>query len=217
MNDLIATAISFGYVAIIVGVAETLRRSGRVPFHISRKIIHVGIGSWIVPTVLLYQSAWWAAFPPALFVGLNLLSLRSKWVKAMDEEAGDNLGTVLFPLAFVILISIFWNLEDGKRAIAGGILVLAWGDAAAALVGQRWGSHRYAVGAGWRSWEGSAAMFAFSAFALAAVGAIVGPALAAGLLFLGAVVATGLEAGSRWGLDNLLVPLGTAFLLWGLG
>ena len=30
-------------------------------------------------------------------------------------------------------------------------------------------------------------------------------------------LSTLLEAASRWGADNLLVPLGTSFLLWGLG
>lgn len=217
MTDLLATGLSFVWVAAVVGIAETLRRRGRIPFHVSRKIIHIGIGTWIIPTVLLYASPWWAAFPPALFVVLNLLSHRAKFVKAMDEQAGDNLGTILFPLAFVLLIALLWDLEHGKRAIAAGILVLAWGDASAAIVGQRWGRHRYPVGRGWRSLEGSAAMFGFSLLALVVAGVVPGPSLGVLAVLAGAAVATATEAGSRWGLDNLAVPLGTAFVVWGLG
>jgi phytol kinase len=226
LSDGASLAISFAYVLGVVGLAEGLRRSGRVSFDLSRKIIHVGIGSWILPTVLLFHSRWMAAAPPAVFVLLNLLSLRGKWTRAMDAEAGENLGTVLFPLSFVILLLSLWDREAGKAAIAAGILVLAWGDAAAALVGLRWGKHRYRVGRGHRSLEGSAAMFVFSLLAILVAGVAVGARgpgaavlpqtfapwhiLAAGLL------ATLLEAASRRGTDNLVVPVGTAFFLWGV-
>lgn len=217
LSDPAATVLSFVCVLAIVGLAEGLRRAGRIPFDTSRKIVHIGVGTWILPTVLLFDSPWWAAAPPAVFVLLNLLSHRAKWVRAMDEESGDNLGTILFPLAFVVLIALFWGAEHGRRCIAGGILVLAWGDAAAALIGKRFGRHRYRAGSGWRSLEGSAAMFGFSLLALAATGALVPPPFSAPVLAAGATVATAVEAGSRRGFDNLLVPLGTSAILWGLG
>src|SRR5690606_29012949 len=150
-----------------------------------------------------FDHAWAAALPPAVFVLLNLASRKLGLVRAMEEEAGDNRGTVLFPLAFVILILMLWNQAGGRTALAAGILVLAWGDAAAALIGRRWGRHRYRVGPGWRSVEGSAAMCIVAIIAL--------------LVLAAAGAATLLEAASRWGADNLLVPLGTSFLLWGLG
>lgn len=127
MTDGAAIGISFAYVLSIVGLAEGLRRAGRISFDLSRKIIHVGIGTWILPTVLLFHSRWMAAAPPAVFVLLNLLSLRGKWTRAMDAEAGANLGTVLFPLSFVILLCTLWNAAAGKAAIAAGLLSLAWG------------------------------------------------------------------------------------------
>ena len=65
MNDIWGIVLSIVYVLIVVGVAEGLRRSGRVSFDLSRKIIHVGIGSWILPTVLIFHSRLAAAAPPA--------------------------------------------------------------------------------------------------------------------------------------------------------
>ncbi len=217
MSDGTVLGISFVYVAAVVGVSEGLRRGGLISFDLSRKIIHIGIGTWIVPTVLLFRSQWWAIIPPAIFVVLNLLSLRGKWSRAMDAEAGSNIGTVLFPLSFVILLLGLWNAPGGKAATAAGLLALAWGDAAAALVGKRWGRRRYRVGEGWRSLEGSAAMFAFSLVAVAAAGLVVARrGYPAPVLIAAAAAATLLEAGSRRGLDNLLVPVGTAGLVWAL-
>lgn len=218
MTDLIATGISVLYIGTVVGSSEWLRRTGRLNFDHSRKWVHVGVGTWILPTVLLFQTAFWAAFLPGIFVLVNAVSHRFKLIKAMDEEAGDNLGTTLFPLAFCILIAIFWSREGGKAALTAGILVLAWGDAAAALVGKRFGRHRYRVGSGWRSIEGSAAMFVISIVAVWVAGSFAASEPYGWLPILGAAgLATLLEAGSRWGFDNLIVPAGTAFFLWGLG
>jgi len=218
LNDGYALLLSFVYVAIVVGLAETLRRAGRVSFDISRKIIHVGIGTWILPTVLLFRSPWLAATPPAIFIVLNLASLARGWSRAMDEGAGENIGTVFFPLSFTLLIASLWNAEGGKAALTAGLLTMAWGDAAAALIGIRFGRHRYRVGRSWRSLEGSAAMFVFSVAAVAAAGALVnGGSYGPAPILAGAALATVLEAASRRGIDNLLVPVGTAFLLWGMG
>ncbi len=215
MSDLRALGISFIYVLLVVGLAEGLRRTGRVSFDHSRKIIHIGIGTWILPTVLIFDSRLWAAFPPAVFTAMNLLSLRNKWSRAMDAEAGENAGTVFFPLSFILLILPLWGSPAGKAAMTAGILSMAWGDAAAALIGRRWGRRRYRAGRGWRTMEGSAAMVAFSALAIAVAGRAVGSAFPWQLVAGGAVLAGLLEGTSRKGADNLLVPLGTGYALWG--
>lgn len=201
----------------VVALSEWLRRSGRVSFDVSRKIIHVGVGSWIIPTALLFESRYLAAAGPACFVLLNLVSHRTKFLRAMDTETGDNVGTVLFPLSFVLLLTTMWGMEHGRRDLTAGILALAWGDAAAALFGRAFGRHRYRVGSGYRSLEGSAAMFAFSLLAIWVAGdAVFRDPYPIPAWLAGAAGATLLEAMSRRGADNLLVPAGTAFLLSGL-
>jgi phytol kinase len=217
LSDGIALVLSFVFVPGIVGISELLRRTGRISFDVSRKLIHVAIGSWILPTVLLFHSGWMAALPPAVFVLLNLVSLRAKWTRAMDAEAGNNVGTVLFPLSFVLLLPALWDQPGGRAAVCAGLLALAWGDAAAALVGLRWGRHRYRVGGGWRSLEGSAAMFAFSVLAVWTAGWVVGPPYPPWAALGAALAATLLEGTGRFGTDNLTVPVGTALLLWGYG
>lgn len=214
MTDFRALGISFVYVLVVVALAEGLRRTGRVSFGTSRKIIHIGIGSWILPTVLIFDSRLWAALPPAVFTLLNIASLRNRWSRAMDAEAGGNIGTVFFPLSFLLLILPLWSSPGGKAAITAGILSMAWGDAAAALVGRRWGRRRYRAGRGWRTLEGSAAMMVVSGLAIAVAGNALGSPYPLALLVCGGLLASLMEAVSRLGADNLLVPVGTGYALW---
>jgi phytol kinase len=98
-------------------------------------------------------------------------------------------------------------------------MAMTWGDALAAIIGKIWGQHKYTVGTSTRSWEGSLAMFIASATAMLLVlylapGSALSPlaaplglgvSLAAALI--AAVLATGAEAISPHGMDNLSVPL----------
>lgn len=215
MSDLGALAFSGVYVVGLVLSAEHLRRSGRLSFEWTRKLLHVGVGTWILPTVLIFQSGLWAAIGPAAFTLVNIFSRRRRWIRAMEEGSGSNRGAVYMPIAFLALIFWLWDRDGGRAVIAGSLLALAWGDAAAALIGRRFGRHRYRVGDEQRSFEGSAAMFAFSLLGIWVGFSVTDVPISLALVVLGATVASVLEAFSRRGLDNLLVPLGTAAVLQG--
>jgi phytol kinase len=93
---------------------------------------------------------------------------------------------------------------------------MTWGDAFAAIVGRRWGAHKFHLLGQTKSLEGSAAMFGFS-FAATCIALVVFatpiiPSL--GLAFLVAMIATLVEALSPWGIDNLTVPLVSALALF---
>ncbi len=103
------------------------------------------------------------------------------------------------------------------------MMVLAFSDAAAAVVGElSRKAHEYRLGADKKSLEGSAAMFA-SSFLLIALflpplaardGLVVSAGTALWIAAVAAVLATGLEAVSSGGSDNLTAPLGAAFVLF---
>ncbi len=145
------------------------------------------------------------------------------------DAADSPPGTVYFALALTLLFALFWRpagpLDRAPVAVAGA-MALTWGDALAALVGQRWGRHRYRIAGSERSWEGSAAMFLASLAALTLTlallpGSWLEPACVAArhsglrswLALLAAGVATLVEAVSPRGLDNLAVPLVAAGLV----
>jgi dolichol kinase len=221
-RDLCGVLLSAAWVAAVILVAELARRRG-LARQVTRKIVHVGIGSWIVPSYLLFSTWRWPAALALGFTAVNALSHRFGWIASMEGEE-HSVGTVLYPLSVALLLATCW--EPGWRAVgAAGVLVMAYGDAAASLVGRRFGRRTYRVAGHPRTLEGSVAMAAVGwlsillAFALLGrvpEGGLASSALSGGLLLAAAaaaLVATLAEAVSLYGVDNLLVPVATALTL----
>lgn len=212
MNNVLAVVLSFIYIFAVIGVAEGLRRAFGLPAEFTRKVVHIGVGMWAFGTAALFTNKWFAIIPPVVFIVLNYISYRRNVFAAMEVADKSNLGTVYFPVAFAAVILLFFDVS--KALMVALLMPMTWGDAFAAILGRRFGRHRYAVfkrGAtlgATRSLEGSAAMFIFSFLSAAITLAIFGTPLDAAIL-LGVVLAlfaTVVEAISPAGLDNLLVP-----------
>jgi phytol kinase len=214
-SDPFLVGVSFLWIFLAVGVGELARRAGNYPPDVTRKIIHVGVGMWALPTALLFRSPWWAALCPAVFMILNAVSYRFRLMDVIEEEGEGSAGTVYFPVSFVLLILILWPL-DGRAASVAGLYAMGFGDAAASIFGRRFGRHRYTIGGVQKSWEGTAAMFLFSfVFILLGTWPLLNgqawiPALGA------AAVATLAEAPAGKGFDNLTVPLCAGFAFFAL-
>ena len=133
----------------------------------------------------------------------------------METREKGQLGTVYFPLSFAALIWVLW---DHPHLMVASLMPMTWGDALAAVVGQRIGQRRYSVAGSTRSLEGSVAMFLVSwvatlvALVLLAPGPV-DPATAMGAAATTALGAVLVEAFSPWGIDNLTVPVISAVVL----
>ncbi len=180
---------------------------------LTRKIVHIGTGN-----VILF--AWWLDMPAYLGIAasilasaVTLLSFLLPILPGINTVGRRSLGTFFYAISIGVLVAWFWYLQQPQYA-ALGILIMAWGDGFAALIGQRIGKHKYQVFGGDKSWEGSFTMLLVSYIVCSliflsiegniwqtwAVSAIV------------AVVATALEAFSFLGIDNITVPIGSAAL-----
>ncbi|HSG98839.1 MAG TPA: SEC59/DGK1/VTE5 family protein [candidate division Zixibacteria bacterium] len=106
---------------------------------------------------------------------------------------------------FILLSAWLCPLFLDLRAAAAGMTIIILGDTAAALVGRRWGRHRYS---GNRSFEGS---LAFLGAALIAVWAVPGIPVVIGVI--AAVTATVVEGLSTRIDDNLSVPVISGLLI----
>ncbi|MFQ5844664.1 MAG: diacylglycerol/polyprenol kinase family protein [Planctomycetota bacterium] len=184
-----------------------------------RKLFHM-VGAAIgLALPWLFDSVW----PVALLGGVALLGLLAvRCSPRLQAGVGSvlhgvgrhSLGDLFFPVGLCLV----FVLAGGDRLrVAVALLPLMLADPAAALVGLRYGRHRYRVPGGDKSVEGSAAFFvvAFGCAAIPLVGAGGGlPSLAAIAAF--ALTLTVVEALSSRGLDNLLVPLAAllAFDRW---
>jgi dolichol kinase len=214
------------YIIAIILIASKIK--DRMPANFSRKFLHIMVGNFIFIIPFFTLRTFPLSFPffvaapfvlvTFLFSPLSPVNLSSK-ISGLAEitGGGHKFGLVFYAISYSFL-ALFFSAKP--YIIAAGILPMAYGDAAASLVGQKLGRHKYNI-FGAKSFEGSMAMFAtcvsgllacllfFSYlypisifnFALASLGV--------------AVVATACEGLTPRGFDNLTVPLCSAavFLL----
>jgi len=208
-----ALLLSYTYVFAVIMGGEGLRRWRRYSVDFTRKFIYVGVGLWIIGTVALFQNRYLAIIPPLSFVALNYISYRREMFKAMETGEPGNLGTVYFPLSFTALILWLW---ERPALLVASLMPMTLGDAAAALVGERFGRHHFRVFGSQKSWEGSIAMFLVSFVAMWITLGIMSNAGWGTSLWLAAAVAllaSAVEAFTPWRMDNLTVPFVSALLL----
>jgi phytol kinase len=191
--------------ALLVGGIGLLARRFAWEPETARKISHVAVGL----ACLVLPSVFTSVAPVlglAVVAGAGLLALRS--VPALRARFGCALHGVarrsLGEFAFVGGVALAFLLaHDNFAAYGVAILTLALGDAAAALVGRRFGRHPYAVGHARKSLEGSAAFFAVAALVCALIPGAVSVAAVAAF----ALVTTLAEALAGDGFDNAAIPL----------
>lgn len=214
---LVQIGVIAAWLGVVGGLAEGLRRSTSISSEITRKIVHIGAGHVILLAWWLQTPAWMGIAASVVFSGVALLSYQLPILPGINSVGRPSLGTFFYAVSVGVLTAWFWPLQLPHLA-ALGILVMTWGDGLAALVGQRYGKHLYKIGDTPKSWEGSLTMFLASfAVCLIILGLVQG---FTGVIWVTALVvalvSTGLEAFSVYGVDNLTVPLGSAALAYGL-
>lgn len=198
------------WLSVVGGLSEVLRRRGYGP-EITRKVVHIGAGHVILIAWWLNIPAWTGITASAIFSAIALLSYRFPLLPGINSVGRKSLGTFFYALSIGLLILWFWPIASPQYA-AIGILTMTWGDGMAALVGQQLGSHPYQIWGEKKSLEGSLAMLVVSyivcaSILLGAQGLTLSNWLIAGA---GAIAATAMESVSKYGVDNLSVPLATA-------
>ena len=174
-----------------------------IPFFASRILPALVAAPFILVTFL--------ASPASPFKSVNT---KLQGLAGITEE-GHHLGLVIYAISYTLLALFF---ASRPIIIAAGILPMAYGDSAAAVVGEKFGRRKYKLLAT-KSLEGSIAMF-FAAFLSMTVGFIFFSFLhsfaVSRILFnaLGvALVTTVVESISPRGCDNLTVPFAGALTL----
>ncbi len=202
----------FLYLATLVILAEFLSRLLPDDPELTRKVVHIGSGN----VILL---AWWLDISRGVIISaaiiaaaIAILSYLIPILPSIESVGRKSFGTLFYALSMGILAACFWRSSPQYAVI--GILVMAWGDGMAAIIGQRFGKHKYQVGQITKSWEGSLAM---ALVALTVIGTwlflVEGNSWQTWTIsIVVALVATIAEAFSKLGIDNLTVPLASAFL-----
>lgn len=184
----------------------------------TRKLAHIGLGLSTLSFPVLFRSVW----PVAVLVVATITVLAAmRWVPAVRDRWGDVVdgvprrtgGSLYFPVAAGLLFVV----ANGNPITFGiPILTLTFADAAAALIGVRYGRISLRAGEEPKTIEGSIAFFSI-AFLTTHIPLLLFTSTGRLESLLIAVVfgllVMMLEAVSLRGTDNLLIPFGGYLLL----
>jgi phytol kinase len=207
--DLAVAAVITVLFCALFAAAEAWWRALQPPVEYTRKSVHVGCGLIAAPLPWLIDSPWTMLLLGSAFVGIVAFTRRMGWLPCLHAVERCSHGATLYPAS--IFLTYLLALHTGRPELyCAAVLVLAVSDAAASLIGIRFGRHRLQVEGDVKSIEGCIAFFAtahvivFSALALLTD-------LPLAVCLLSATYAAGLgaciELVSRSGTDNLFIPL----------
>jgi dolichol kinase len=117
-----------------IGLAEFIRSCFRWSPKVTRKLVHILVGVVIYFTPFLFIHPLPLIILALIFIVVNFGALRLGMFKGMHDTTRVTYGTVAYPLSFLILVVWLWH--NNSFIVATAILVLAIGDALAAIVGE---------------------------------------------------------------------------------
>ena len=197
--------------ASVLGSALACRQRWPNQRELSRKIVHIGTGP-VLPLAWLLQVPASIAVPFAVVVTL-IAFINHRWnlLPAVEDVGRNSYGTVAYGIAICLLLILFW--ANNPAAACAGVLVMAFGDGLAGLIGRAVPSPNWTILDQRKSIIGTTTMAFTSAVVLFALVLITHNQLTPLRLVAVCILAVGLEQMSKWGIDNLTVPLGVA-LSW---
>ncbi|MGV0026495.1 diacylglycerol/polyprenol kinase family protein [Phormidesmis priestleyi] len=208
-------AVVLVWLTIVALLAEGVNRFTQSGPEMVRKVVHIGTGNVILIAWWLKIPMWVGVSASIAFSAIALLSYYVPILPSINSIGRKSLGTFFYAVSIGVLVAWFWRLNLPQFA-ALGILVMTWGDGFAAIIGQRFGRHPYKLWNMQKSWEGSSAMalisFVVSAAILLTTQGNLWQVWLISLIV--AIVAATLEAFSKYGIDNLTVPIGSAAIAY---
>ena len=197
------------FVLLLIGEYLSRRKRKTDP-EISRKFVHISVGSFVAfwPLFLTWNQI---LLMSAAFLAVIVVSQYFRIFKVIRTVQRPTWGIGLFAIIVGLLALV---TQDGW-IFAAAVLHMSLADGFAAIVGMRYSKKngRYTVFGHTKSVIGSSTFAAISLLIL--VGYIIGSGhhLPLAVLLGITAVATLLENVSAYGLDNLTVPLFVAFVL----
>lgn len=175
-----------------------------------RKFIHIATSFLVFPVIYGIKEPSLRYVGPLFFVFFNAIASYGGMGKAIGlSDEKRHIGLVVYPLSVFFLVFLFNIGYMSAESAVSGVLIMGLGDGMAALVGTKWGKHKYKVSkVGVKSVEGTFSMFVASflvVYILSPCGVLVS-------LFV-ALFSSLVENISPSGVDNATVPILSALLL----
>lgn len=168
------TGYSLCYYIICASAALGIRRMTRIPNEIFRKLLHcILLGSLLI-YVFGFEIWWHAAascvlLEAAVYPILRYFERFKGYSELVTERKSGELKNSLIVVftMFAAVISVCWGWLGDKMLVLACIYAWGFGDAAAALIGKRFGKHRFPNSK--KSWEGTLSMFTVSFVSVAVI------------------------------------------------
>ena len=199
------------WMLLVISAALICRKRWPEQQELSRKIVHIGTG----PIVVL---AWWLAIPAFVAVPVAIavtvitaVNHRLQLLPAVEDVDRNSYGTVAYGLAISLLLLLFW--PEQAVAVCAGVLVMAFADGLAGLVGRGVASPSWTIWQQRKSVAGTITMALVTALVLLLLVLLSQSPLHPLRLIAVCALAVGLEQFGRWGIDNLTVPIAVG-LCW---
>lgn len=207
INAIFATAIIF----VLLLLSEQLWKDKQIRGEFSRKFVHVIAGSFIA-FLPFWNSYGWIALLALGFIGANLLNRYTKLFHAINTITRKSWGDLLFGVG-ILLAAL---LRPNKWLFAGAILQVALADGLAAVIGTRYGKHKYKLFGHTKTPVGTLTFYVVSLLVTLLVLHFGGEALELHKLvavIIVPLVLTVIENMSGYGTDNVTLPVGFLVLL----
>ena len=213
------------YFVIAASTAIACRFLIKIPNEVFRKILHcILLGSLLI--FVFGFSDWWVSalaslgFAIAVYPVLVFFERYETFSRLTTErKKGELKNSLLLVFSmFAVVIAICWGWLNDKYLVLAAIYAWGFGDAAAALVGTRFGKHKIT----WKhvdnkkSIEGSMAMFITSFISVLIIFMLRGGLPPAGYVIvpLGTALAGTLaELYSKKGMDTVICPISSMIIL----
>jgi len=207
-----------GGILATIGIGEGVRSLLHWPPEFTRKLVHISVA-----LLIFFAPKLFIVPLPGIILGITFTlfaygSIKLGFLKSLHSVSRGAYGTVYYPVAFLILVIVFWSSHP--EIVSLSMLALGIGDASAAIVGESIKKPvLFHLTADRKSIQGSIAMFVTTALAL-----LIGLAYFDGASFstqglwiavlCSSLIATACEALSSRALDNLTIPLSVGFVLY---
>jgi len=214
-----------GYFFISASAALILRHFVRIPSEVFRKLLHLILLCSLFVWIYAFRTWWVASLAALVFTAIvyPLLSLAENWNHyselLIERRSGEIKQSLVLVFAmFAVLNSICWGWLGERWLVLACICAWGFGDAAAALIGKKYGKHHLEgkLIEGRKSVEGTLAMFTVSFIAVLIVLLVNGNIAwyaSLTIALLTAAASSIAELFTRNGMDTVTCPLAAAAVL----
>ncbi len=141
-------------------------------------------------------------FVTSCFLVVNIINYKIPIFSSIKRHEKKQFGEIFYSLTLIILVLVSYYYNDLQIGLVG-VLVMGYADGFAAIIGTKFPYGKYSIYNNTKTLAGSATFFIIAFFVLTIITASQNYIA----LIAAALILTIIEAISRFGFDNILVPL----------